>query len=140
MNDKEGTTFLAEGVLPHGINFALIEYTLAPAARLDRIVQGDATDRPNRRAWRETSRVSAVAKTVVPLERVGFELSVPRKIYYRKRLGSHGPLLSRTRCGLLIVRALGSRLLVVTSKCHAKERQRRGALSGPAARDDHNEH
>ncbi len=37
-NDKEGTTFLAEGVLPHGINFALIEYTLAPAARLDRIV------------------------------------------------------------------------------------------------------
>jgi arylformamidase len=38
MNDKEGTSFLAEGVLPHGINFALIEYTLAPAARLDRIV------------------------------------------------------------------------------------------------------
>ena len=38
MNDKEGTTFLAEGVLPHGINFALIEYTLAPEARLDRIV------------------------------------------------------------------------------------------------------
>jgi arylformamidase len=38
MNDKEGTTFLAEGVLPHGINFALIEYTLSPAARLDRIV------------------------------------------------------------------------------------------------------
>jgi arylformamidase len=38
MNDKEGTNFLAEGVLPHGINFALIEYTLAPAARLDRIV------------------------------------------------------------------------------------------------------
>ena len=38
MNDKEGTTFLAEGVLPHGINFALIEYTLAPTARMDRIV------------------------------------------------------------------------------------------------------
>ena len=38
MNDKEVTSFLAEGVLPHGINFALIEYTLAPAARLDRIV------------------------------------------------------------------------------------------------------
>src|ERR1700730_14070276 len=37
MNDKEGTTFLVEGVLPHGINFALIEYTLAPAERLDRI-------------------------------------------------------------------------------------------------------
>ena len=35
---KEGTTFLAEGVLPHGINFALIEYTLSPAVRLDRIV------------------------------------------------------------------------------------------------------
>jgi arylformamidase len=38
MNDKEGITFLAEGVLPHDVNFALIEYTLAPAARLDRIV------------------------------------------------------------------------------------------------------
>src|SRR2546423_12688741 len=38
MNDKEGTTFLAEGVLPHGINFALIEYTLAPAMRMDQIV------------------------------------------------------------------------------------------------------
>jgi arylformamidase len=38
MNDKEGTTFLAEGVLPHGINFALVEHTLAPAARLDLIV------------------------------------------------------------------------------------------------------
>jgi arylformamidase len=37
INDKQGTV-LAEGVLPHGINFALIEYTLAPAARLDRIV------------------------------------------------------------------------------------------------------
>src|SRR3954451_25494716 len=38
MNDKEGTTFLADGVLPHGINFALIEYTLAPAARMEQIV------------------------------------------------------------------------------------------------------
>src|SRR5580658_2359750 len=38
MNDKEGSSHLAEGVLPHGINLALIEYTLAPAARLDRIV------------------------------------------------------------------------------------------------------
>src|ERR1700730_9623363 len=40
MNDKEGTTFLAEGVLPHGINFALIEYTLAPAPRLGDQVEG----------------------------------------------------------------------------------------------------
>jgi arylformamidase len=38
MNDKEDYAFLADGVLPHGINLALIEYTLAPAARLDRIV------------------------------------------------------------------------------------------------------
>jgi arylformamidase len=38
MNDKEDYTFLAEGTLPHGINLALIEYTLAPAARMDRIV------------------------------------------------------------------------------------------------------
>lgn len=37
-NEKEGYAFLAEGTLPHGINLALIEYTLAPAARLDRIV------------------------------------------------------------------------------------------------------
>jgi arylformamidase len=38
MNDKENFAFLAEGVLPLGINLAVIEYTLAPAARLDRIV------------------------------------------------------------------------------------------------------
>ena len=38
MNDKEPYAFLADGLLPHGINLALIEYTLAPAARLDRIV------------------------------------------------------------------------------------------------------
>jgi acetyl esterase/lipase len=37
-NDKEDHAFLAKGTLPHGINFALIEYTLAPAARMDRIV------------------------------------------------------------------------------------------------------
>ena len=38
MNDKEDYAFLGEGVLARGINLALIEYTLAPAARLDRIV------------------------------------------------------------------------------------------------------
>jgi acetyl esterase/lipase len=38
MNDKEVFSFLAEGPLLLGINFANIEYTLAPAARLDRIV------------------------------------------------------------------------------------------------------
>lgn len=38
MNNKEDYAFMAEGTLPHGINLALIEYTLAPAARLDRIV------------------------------------------------------------------------------------------------------
>jgi arylformamidase len=38
MNDKEVFSFLAEGALSLGINFANIEYTLAPAARLDRIV------------------------------------------------------------------------------------------------------
>ncbi len=37
-NDKENFAFLAEGLLPNGINLALIEYTLAPAARMDRIV------------------------------------------------------------------------------------------------------
>jgi acetyl esterase/lipase len=38
MNNKEDYAFLGEGTLPHGVNLALIEYTLAPAARLDRIV------------------------------------------------------------------------------------------------------
>jgi arylformamidase len=38
MNDKENFAFFAEGLLPLGINLALIEYTLAPAVRLDRIV------------------------------------------------------------------------------------------------------
>jgi arylformamidase len=38
MNDKEAYAFFAEGLLPLGINLAVVEYTLAPAARLDRIV------------------------------------------------------------------------------------------------------
>jgi arylformamidase len=38
MNDKEPYAFLGEALLPAGFNLALIEYTLAPAARLDRIV------------------------------------------------------------------------------------------------------
>jgi arylformamidase len=38
MNDKEAFAFVAEGLLPRGINVAVVEYTLAPAARLDRIV------------------------------------------------------------------------------------------------------
>jgi acetyl esterase/lipase len=38
MNDKESFAFLAEGPLAHGINFAVIEYTLAPAVRLDDMV------------------------------------------------------------------------------------------------------
>ncbi|MGH7278828.1 MAG: alpha/beta hydrolase [Candidatus Rokuibacteriota bacterium] len=38
MNDKEPYAFLGEGLLPAGFNLALMEYTLAPAARLDQIV------------------------------------------------------------------------------------------------------
>lgn len=38
MNDKEAYAFLAEGLLPAGFNLALIEYTLAPEARMDQIV------------------------------------------------------------------------------------------------------
>jgi acetyl esterase/lipase len=38
MNDKEGFAFLVEGPLACGINVAIVEYTLAPEARLDRIV------------------------------------------------------------------------------------------------------
>ena len=38
MNDKEPYAFLGEGVLEAGFNLALVEYTLAPATRLDRIV------------------------------------------------------------------------------------------------------
>jgi acetyl esterase/lipase len=37
-NDKEPYAFVGEGLLPAGVNLALVEYTLAPAARLDRIV------------------------------------------------------------------------------------------------------
>ena len=38
MNDKEPYAFLGEALLPAGFNLALVEYTLAPAARLDAIV------------------------------------------------------------------------------------------------------
>jgi acetyl esterase/lipase len=38
MNDKEPYAFLGEGVLAAGFNLVLVEYTLAPAARLDQIV------------------------------------------------------------------------------------------------------
>jgi arylformamidase len=38
MNDKENFAFFAEGLLPLGLNLAVVEYTLAPTARLDRIV------------------------------------------------------------------------------------------------------
>jgi arylformamidase len=38
MNAKDGFAFLAEGPLAHDINLALVGYTLAPEARLDRIV------------------------------------------------------------------------------------------------------
>jgi arylformamidase len=37
-SDKENYAFIAEGLLANGVNVAMIEYTLAPAARLDRIV------------------------------------------------------------------------------------------------------
>jgi arylformamidase len=39
MNDKESFSFLAEGPLAHGVNFAVFEYTLAPAVRLSDIVE-----------------------------------------------------------------------------------------------------
>ena len=38
MNDKEPYAFLGEGLLPAGFNLVLVEYTLAPAARMDAIV------------------------------------------------------------------------------------------------------
>ena len=38
MNDKEPYAFLAEGLSGAGFGLALVEYTLAPAARLDQIV------------------------------------------------------------------------------------------------------
>lgn len=37
-NDKEPFAFLGEGLLPSGFNLAVVEYTLAPAARMDAIV------------------------------------------------------------------------------------------------------
>ncbi len=39
MNDREPYAFVGEGLLPAGFNLALIEYTLAPAVRLDVIVR-----------------------------------------------------------------------------------------------------
>lgn len=36
-NDKEPYAFLGEALLPAGINLGLVEYTLAPAARMDQI-------------------------------------------------------------------------------------------------------
>src|SRR5215468_7037386 len=38
-NDKERFAFIAEGPLARGINVAVVEYTLAPEARMDRIVE-----------------------------------------------------------------------------------------------------
>jgi acetyl esterase/lipase len=38
MNDKEPYTFIGEGMLASGINLAMMQYTLAPAARMDAIV------------------------------------------------------------------------------------------------------
>ena len=38
MNDKENFHFIAKGPLAHGINVAIVEYTLAPEAAMDRIV------------------------------------------------------------------------------------------------------
>jgi acetyl esterase/lipase len=38
MNDKEPYAFVGEGLLAAGFNLALMEYTLAPAVRLDQIV------------------------------------------------------------------------------------------------------
>ena len=37
-NDKEPFAFLGDGLLPAGFNLVVIEYTLAPAARMDSIV------------------------------------------------------------------------------------------------------
>ena len=39
MNDKDPYAFVGEGLLAAGFNLALMEYTLAPAARLDQIVR-----------------------------------------------------------------------------------------------------
>jgi arylformamidase len=38
LNDKEPYAFFGETLLPAGFNLALLEYTLAPAARMDQIV------------------------------------------------------------------------------------------------------
>ena len=38
MNDKDAYAFFGEALLPAGWNLAVLEYTLAPAARLDQIV------------------------------------------------------------------------------------------------------
>jgi arylformamidase len=39
LNDKEPFLFLADGVLPHGINFVNVEYSLAPSKKMDGICE-----------------------------------------------------------------------------------------------------
>src|SRR5947208_718752 len=52
MNDKENFAFFAEGLLPLGINLAVSEYTLAPAARLDHRCRGTSFSAVAHRASR----------------------------------------------------------------------------------------
>ena len=65
MNDKENFAFFAEGLLPLGINLAVIDYTLAPAARLDRIVTEvrSAVQKPGASQRRSVQRVEIFRKT-----------------------------------------------------------------------------
>ena len=57
---KESFAFFAEALLSLGINLAVIEYTLAPAARLDRIVD------EVRRSIRGSPNISASAAPTRP--------------------------------------------------------------------------
>ena len=74
MNDKESFAFSAEGLLPLGINLAVIEYTLAPTARLERIggsrAQHDLIEFTLLRAYIEANRLQE-AKRLLDVRRPG---------------------------------------------------------------------
>ena len=66
MNDKERFTFLVEGPLARGINVAVVEYTLAPEARMEQIVTRSAVRSPGSvNIWATTAPIRSVSTSPV---------------------------------------------------------------------------
>jgi len=63
-NDKEPLSYVGEGLLPAGFNLVLVEYTLAPAARLTAIVaEVRAAGSPSAASTTSSRSVSAISTT-----------------------------------------------------------------------------